>query len=179
MSDLIVIAYDDEETGRQAFAALAAMQKVHTITLEDAAFAVKDAKGKIKVKQTLENQFTGASVVWGSFWGLLIGLLFLSPIFLGVIGALIGAVLGKTTDLGIDNKFIKEVGNSLDPGGSALFMLIAQAAPDKAVAQMQPFGGRIFQTSLAKEDEEKLKAALSHEQVKAAVDETIDLEAAE
>lgn len=176
MSDLIVITYDDEETGRQAFAALADMQKMQILKLEDAALAVKDAKGKVKIKQTLENQYTGAAAVWGGFWGLLIGLLFLSPLFWGVIGALMAAAMGKTADLGIDNKFIKQVGNSLDPGGSALFMLIAQATPDKAVEQMQKFGGTVFQTSLSRDDEEKLKAALAHDQVKAAVDETIELD---
>ncbi len=176
MSDLIVITYDDEETGRQAFAALADMQKRQILKLEDAALAVKDAKGKVKVRQTLENQYTGATAVWGGFWGLLIGLLFLSPLFWGVIGALMGAVLGRTADLGIDNKFIKEVGNSLDLGGSALFMLIVQVTPDKAIEQMRKFGGDVFQTSLSSEDEEKLRAALTHDQVKAAAEETVELE---
>lgn len=176
MSDLIVITYDDEQSGRNAFDALANMQKTQILTLEDAAFAIKDQKGKVKVKQTLENQYTGAAAVWGGFWGLLIGLLFLSPIFWGVIGALLGAVLGKSADIGIDNKFIKEVGNSLDPGGSAVFMLIVQATPDKALQELQKFGGHVFQTSLSSEDEEKLKAALEHDQVKDAVHETIELE---
>jgi uncharacterized membrane protein len=178
MSDLIVITYDEEETGRQAFAVLADMQKMQIISLEDAALAVKDAKGKVKVKQTLENQYTGASAVWGGFWGLLIGLLFLTPVFLGIVGALLGAALSKTADLGIDNKFIKEVGNSLNPGGSALFLLVVKVTPDKALEQLQQFGGTVFQTSLSHEDEEKLKAALAHEQVKTAVDETIELEPA-
>jgi uncharacterized membrane protein len=176
MSDLIVITYDDEPTGRSAFAALADMQKRKIISLEDAALAIKDQKGKIKVKQTLENQYTGAAAAWGGFWGLLIGLLFLSPIFWGVIGALLGAALGKSADLGIDNKFIKEVGNSLDPGGSAVFMLVVKATPDKAVEEMQKYGGHVFQTSLSTEDEEKLKAALEHDEVKDAVHETIELE---
>lgn len=178
MSDLIVITYDDEETGRAAFAALGHLQKTHLITLEDAALALKDQKGKVKIKQTLEGQYTGASAVWGGFWGLLIGLLFLNPLFWGIIGALMGAIMGKTSDLGIDNKFIEDVGDSLDPGGSALFILILKATPDKVVEEMQKYGGHLFQTSLSTEDEAKLRTALEHDQVKAAAEQSLDLEPA-
>ena len=146
------------------------------LTLEDAALATKDEKGKVKVKQTLENAHTGSAAVWGGFWGLLIGLLFLAPIFWGLMGALLGALLGKTTDIGIDNKFIKEVGDSLDPGGSALFMLVVEATPDKVLPELQKYGGTVYQTSLSNEDEENLKKALEHEQVSASADEMLELE---
>ena len=146
------------------------------ITLADAAVAVKDPKGKVKVKQTLENQISGSSAIWGGFWGLLIGLLFLAPIFWGLLGALMGYLLGKAGDVGIDNKFIKEVGESLDPGQSALFMLVVEATQDKVMDAMSEFGGEVYQTSLSKEDEEKLKKALEHENVSAAADEMVELE---
>ena len=178
MSDLVVITYDTEQTGRDAFDELANLQKMQLLELEDAALAVKDDKGKVKVKQTLENQVSGSSAVWGGFWGLLIGLIFLAPIFWGLMGALLGYIFGKGTDIGIDNKFIKQVGESLDPGGSALFMLVIKATPDKVLEQMQKFGGEVYQTSLSNEDEEKLKKALEHENVKDAADETLELEEA-
>ena len=177
MSDLIVITYDKEQTGRDALDELANLQKMQLLELEDAALAVKDEKGKVKVKQTLENQVAGSSAVWGGFWGLLIGLIFLAPIFWGLMGALLGYIFGKGTDIGIDNKFIKQVGESLDPGGSALFMLVIKATPDKVLEQMQKFGGEVYQTSLSNEDEEKLKKALEHEDVKGAAHDTLDLEA--
>jgi uncharacterized membrane protein len=128
MSDLIAITYADEASGRGAFEELDRLQKMEVLTLEDAALAIKDQKGKVKVKQTLENAHAGSAAIWGGFWGLLIGLLFLAPIFWGLMGALLGGILGKTTDIGIDNKFIKEVGDSLEVGGSALFMLVAKVA---------------------------------------------------
>lgn len=175
MSDLIVITYDTEQTGYDALAELGRLQKMEVLQLEDAAVAVKDQKGKVKVKQTLENQITGSGALWGGFWGLLIGLLFLAPIFWGIFGALLGAIFGKATDIGIDNKFIKEVGDSLDPGGSALFILVVKATPDKVLPELQKFGGEVYQTSLSNEDEEKLKKALEHKDVKAAADEMVDL----
>jgi uncharacterized membrane protein len=67
MSDLIVITYDTEQTGRDAFNELANLQKMQVLELEDAALAVKDDKGKVKVKQTLENHVSGSSALWGGF----------------------------------------------------------------------------------------------------------------
>jgi uncharacterized membrane protein len=176
MSTLIALTYDKEENGRTVFAKLGELQKQQLLQLEDAALAVKDAKGKVKVKQTLENQLTGTSTLWGGFWGLLIGLLFLAPVFWGLFGALMGFIAGKTGDVGIDDKFIKDVGNSLEPGGAAVFMLVLEATTDKVLDALSPYGGRVFQTSLSKEDEEKLKQALEHENVADSADETLDLE---
>ena len=176
MSDLIAITYDDQASGRAAFDALPEMQKMEILTLEDAALAYKDEKGKVKVKQTLENQRTGSLATWGFFWGFFIGLLFGGPLFWGLATALLGAILGKTTDLGIDNKFIKEVGNSLEPGGSALFLLIAKATPDKVLPEMEKFGGHVYQTSLSDEDEENLRKVLEHGNVKEAAADNLDIE---
>ena len=69
MSTLIAITYEDDRTFK-ALDKLGEMMKMQLITLEDAAVATKDAKGKVKVKQTLEKQQTGTAAVWGGFWGL-------------------------------------------------------------------------------------------------------------
>ena len=176
MATLIAITYDKEKTGFDALDKLAELSKMQLITLADAAVAVKDQKGKVKVKQTLENQVSGGSAIWGGFWGLLIGLLFLAPIFWGLMGALLGYIFGKASDVGIDNKFIKQVGESLDLGQSALFIMVVEATTDKVLEEMSAFGGQVYQTSLSKEDEEKLKQALEHDNVSAAAEEMVELE---
>ena len=158
MSTLIAITYDTADKANQALEKLSELQNMKLVSLEDAAVAVKDQRGKVKVTQTLEKMHTGISALWGGFWGLLIGLLFLAPIFWGLFGALMGALFAKGRDLGIDNKFIKEVGDSLDPGGSALFMLVAKAIPDKVIPELQKYGGTVYQTSLSNEDEANLKS---------------------
>ncbi len=176
MSTLIAIVYDKEQTGFDALDELGQLQKMELIQLADAAVATKDKKGKVKVKQTLENQVTGTAALWGGFWGLLIGLLFLAPIFWGLIGALLGYIMGKSSDVGIDDKFIKDVGESLDIGQSALFMLVVEATTDKVLDAMSKFGGKVYQTSLSNEDEEKLKKALEHGSVSDAADEMVELQ---
>jgi uncharacterized membrane protein len=87
-----------------------------------------------------------------------------------------GYIAGKAGDIGIDDKFIKQVGDSLESGGAALFMLVIKATPDKVLEQMQKFGGDVYQTSLSNEDEEKLKKALEHDNVKDAAHDALDLE---
>ena len=176
MSTLIAITYDPADKAKEVLEEVSQMQKMQLITLEDAAVAVKDQKGKVKVTQTLEKMATGSSVTWGFFWGFLIGLIFMAPIFWGLFSALFAGLLGKGRDLGIDNKFIREVGDSLDPGQSALFLLVVEATADKVLPEMAKFGGKVFQTSLSNEDEALLKEALENEQVSAVAEETLDLE---
>jgi uncharacterized membrane protein len=135
MSDLIAITYE----GQKAFDALAKLgelQKMKLIELEDAAVATMNEKGKVKIKQTLESQRTGASATWGFFWGFLIGLIFGGPLFWGLFTALLAGLMGKATDIGIDNNFIKEVGESLATGDSALFLLVRKITPSKKLWNM-------------------------------------------
>jgi len=176
MSTLIAITYDDKQTGTQAFNALDSLQKQQVLKLEDAAFVVKDAKGKVKVTQTLEKRYLGTVTTWGFFWGFLIGLIFGGPLFWGLFTALLSRIFGKRTDVGIDNQFIKDVGDSLEIGGSAVFMLVIEATQDKVLPEMEKYGGHVYQTSLSDEDEEKLRKALEHDEVKDAAGESLDLE---
>ena len=177
MSDLIAITYEDQ-SAYQALGKLGELQKMKLIELEDAAVAEMNQKGKVKVKQTLENQHAGTAATWGFFWGFLIGLIFGGPLFWGLFTALLGGLLGKTTDLGVDNKFIKEVGNSLEPGQTALFILVIKATPDKVLPEISQFGGSVYQTSLSNEAEEQLRKALEHDDVKPAVEDTLEIEEA-
>ena len=175
MSDLIAITYHGN-TAFDALAKLAELQKMELIHLDDAAVATMDEKGKVKIKQTLESQRTGMAATWGFFWGFLIGLIFGGPLFWGLFTALLSGIIGKRTDIGIDNQFIKEVGESLDPGDSALFLLVRDVTPDKVMPELVKFGGTVYQTSLSMEAEENFRKALEHEHVNDAAGEMVDLE---
>ena len=178
MPDLVVIAYDSEETGFEALDVADRLQKRELLRLIDAAVVVKDQQGTVTIKQTLEHRKTGPAAAWGGFWGLLVGLLFGGPILLGIVGAILGALIGKSQDLGIDNKFIQEVGESLEPGNSALCMLVLEAKEDRVLDEMRQMGGTVFQTSLSKENEEKLRQALENDDLREAAEDSLDLEPA-
>jgi uncharacterized membrane protein len=141
--------------------AIKGLQKQELIKLEDAAIVVRRQDGKAKVKQA--QSLVGAGALGGAFWGMLIGLLFWAP-WLGLaIGALSGAIAGHFTDVGIDDKFIKEVGDTIEPGHSALFLLIYQWTEDRVMDALDEFDAEVLRTSLSAEDEAKLREAFHHE----------------
>ncbi|MGL5081278.1 MAG: DUF1269 domain-containing protein [Microcoleaceae cyanobacterium] len=163
MSNLVAIAYDDEFKAEEVRLTLIKLQREHLIELEDAAVVVKDKEGKIKLKQAMNLPATGA--VSGGFWGLLIGTLFLSPLLGAAVGAASGALGGALTDIGVDDKFMKELGETLQPGTSALFVLIRKVTPDKVLEEVAPYGGKVIQTSLSKDEETQLQETLSKHNV--------------
>ncbi|MFO7683567.1 MAG: DUF1269 domain-containing protein [Chloroflexota bacterium] len=155
MSDLIVFAFKTETGAAEMRDALNRMQKEHLIQLEDAAVVVRRQDGKVKVKQAVS--LVGAGALGGAFWGMLIGLLFFMPWLGMAAGALGGALGGKFNDIGVDDKFIKQVGSTIEPGHSALFLLVQSATADKVLPQLAHFDATVLQTSLSAENEAKLR----------------------
>lgn len=160
MADLIAVTFDDESTAFELRAELAKLQKEYLIAMDDVVVVTRDEKGKVKLHQAVN--LTAAGAVGGSFWGLLIGMLFLNPLLGMAVGAGAGALSGKLTDIGIDDKFMKELGENLPKGGSALFTLVKRSTPDKVIERLEPFRGKgkIMRTSLSKESEDELRAFL-------------------
>jgi len=159
MSNLVVIGYDDPFKAEEVRLKLRKMQKDYLIDLEDAVVAVKNEKGKVKLHQAVN--LTAAGAVGGGFWGSLIGLIFLNPLLGAAVGAAAGAVSGALTDVGVDDKFMKELAATMTPGSSMLFVLVRKATPDKVLAELEGSGGKVLKTSLSHDDEAKLQAALS------------------
>jgi len=158
MSDLIVAGFEQQYQADEVLTALVKLQKEHLIDLEDAAIVVKDAEGKVKIKQAMN--LVGAGAIGGGFWGLLFGTLLFSPILGAAVGAAAGALSGKFTDIGIDDNFIKELGETIKPSTSALFVLVKRATPDKVLAEIKPYNPKILRTSLSADDEAQLRTAL-------------------
>ena len=141
------------------------MQKDFLIDLEDAVVAVKDGKGKIKLHQAVN--LTAHGAMSGGFWGALIGLIFLNPLLGIAMGATAGAVSGALTDVGINDRFMKELAAGMPAGSSALFVLVRSVTPDRVLEELKGTGGKVLKTSLTHEDEAKLQAALSASKPKA------------
>jgi uncharacterized membrane protein len=159
MSDLVVITFPTEAKAEEVRQKLLAMQKEYLLELGDAVVAVKDAKGNIKLNQMINT--TAAGAVTGAFWGTLIGLIFLMPLAGAALGAASGAVSGALTDLGIDNKFMKETATAIQPGTAALFVLVRRVTADKVLERLKGEGGTVLKTSLDHTKEAALQAALA------------------
>ena len=159
MSTLVVVGYDDQFKAEEVRLTLLKLQKDYLIDMEDAVVAVKDPKGEVKLHQAVN--LTKAGAVSGGFWGSLIGLIFLNPLLGAAVGAAAGAVSGALTDVGINDKFMKDLAGTMKPGSSVLFVLVKKSTPDKVLDEIKGTGGKILKTSLSHEDEAKLQAALS------------------
>lgn len=159
MATLVVIDYDSEVKAEEVRLALLKMQKEYLIDIADAVVVVREENGKIRLRQMYNMTATGA--VSGGFWGTLVGLLFLNPLFGMAVGAAAGAVSGALTDVGIDDKFMKNLAETIKPGSAALCVLIRRMTADRVVEEIQQFGGTLIKTNLSHEDEEKLRAALA------------------
>jgi uncharacterized membrane protein len=158
MSDLIAVAYPDQATAEKVRDELARLTREHVIEIEDAVVVTRDASGKVKLHQTVNP--AGAGAAGGALWGGLIGLIFLAPLLGAAIGAAAGAATGAVTDPGIEDNFMRELGQSLPEGGAAVFALVRQVTPDKVIPRISEYGGKVLQTSLSNESEQRLQEAL-------------------
>ncbi|WP_327085162.1 DUF1269 domain-containing protein [Nonomuraea sp. NBC_01738] len=158
MSHLIAIAYPDVATAQTVRDRLVDLQKQNLIAMEDVVVVERKDDGKIKLHQATST--TGFGAASGALWGGLIGLIFLMPLLGMALGAGAGALGGKMTDIGVDDDFMKRLGEKLEPGTAALFVLVSQSTPDKVVPEIAQYGGDIMQTSLSREAEAHLREAV-------------------
>jgi uncharacterized membrane protein len=160
MSDLIVVGFDDEATAFELRAALVKLQKQYLLEMEDAVVVTRSQEDKVALHQAVNLTATGA--VGGGMWGALVGLLFLNPLLGAAVGAGAGALSGKFTDIGINDGFMTEIGKTLPKGGAAVCVLVRKMTGDKVLEELGAFKakGRVMQTSLTHEQEEKLKALI-------------------
>jgi len=159
MATLVVIGYENELKAEEVRLTLLKLQKEFLIDLIDAVVVVRDAKGKVRLRQL--HDLTAAGAVSGGFWGALVGLIFLNPLFGMAIGAAAGAVSGALSDVGIDDNFMKKLAETLTPGHAALCVLIRQMTADRVVEEIQKFGGTVIKSNLCHENEAKLREALA------------------
>ena len=160
MSTLVAVLFEDDTTAFDMRTALMKMQKQYLIDMEDAVVVIKNQNGAIKLDQIIN--LTAAGAVGGGFWGMLIGLLFLNPLLGAAIGATAGAVSARFKDIGINDQMMRDLAQSFKPGSSALFVLLRRMTADKVLEGLKPFSGKgkVFQTSLNKDDEAALRASL-------------------
>ena len=162
MSHLVVLTFLDTEQAGQAFEALKQAQRSGHLKIDDAAVVVKQASGKVEIKNQLD---TG--VKRGAVSGGVIGLLLASVFFplAGLaIGAIGGALVGKSLGKDVDQKFVRDVTETMKPGTSALFLIGSSGDPAVAIGALRPFQGTIYQTTLLTETVEALHEVLKNKE---------------
>ena len=162
MSNLIVLTFDDPNEAEKVRETIRSGQKHDLIKLDDSAIVVKDEDGQVHIKNEMDRGVK-VGIAGGGLLGLWIGFIFGGPIGMLAVGALGGALVGASTDLGLQKKFIKEVAEAIKPNSSALFIIVRDSNPNAAVAALKPYEGEVYYTSLDPEAEETIRRVLKTE----------------
>lgn len=157
MSELIVATFTDEATADAAMDALRGV-KHQGLVIDDAAIVRKDADGKTRVKNSLDEATVGGAAV-GGLLGAIFAVFF--PLAGLVGGAVGGALVGHSLGHHIDKSFVDDVSKQLEAGQSALFVLLSSEHAGAVIAALRPIeGGTVVQTTLDPELEQALAEAL-------------------
>ena len=98
----------------------------------------------------------------GGFVGTLVGLIILNPVVAligGITGTALGAVLGTLKEIGIEESFMKDLAEEMRVDSSSLFIVTRRGDPQKIMAALKPYKGKILCNALVHQDESKLKVA--------------------
>ncbi len=156
MATLTVLKFNEADAAEKALESLQQLRTEHVVSIADAAVVSWPADRKSpKTRQAVNT--TGVGALGGTFWGMLVGLLFMVPLLGAVVGAVGGAISGALTDIGIDDRFINQIREQVQPGTSALFLLSATEAPDRVAEALSQYNPTLLSTNLSREQEEKLR----------------------
>lgn len=161
--NLVVITFDSEDRAEVVLETMKSSQKHGFINLEDTVVVKKDEDGKIHSKNAMDKT-TKEGIVGGGLVGMFLSLMFLGPIGLvgaAVIGGVVGGGFGALLKKGVDKDFIKDVEKSLQPGTSAIFLVVRKADVEVAMAALRQFDGKVLQSTLPEDAEEELERALN------------------
>jgi uncharacterized membrane protein len=167
MADLVVLGFSTTEIAEDVWKLGPTLEKDGFVDLEDSALVWREKDGRVCIQQavpmtTKVGAATGA--VGGAFWGLLLGLLLENPaIGLGVgtaLGGAAGAASGALLDIGLDPDFICRIGEQLQPGTAAVFVLARRATPDRVIEVLKDFHPVVLHTNLSRDREDELVKAL-------------------
>jgi uncharacterized membrane protein len=159
MAHLIAMTFDGETAAANALKSLRQLEQSADLDLEDTAVLVKDSNGEIKS----HNELSGATekgLVAGGLVGAVLGFAF--PVAGVLLGAGGGALVARFLRTGIDPGFAKEVGAALQPGGSALVLIVRQGTPELVLSALRAYRGQVYQTTLPPELEQELRKSLQH-----------------
>jgi uncharacterized membrane protein len=167
MGSLVVVGFPKAEEAEQVRRELVDIQREQLIALEDAVVVEHDAEGQVHLRQAIN--LTAAGALGGGFWGTLVGLLFLNPVLGAAVGAGVGAASGSLSDIGINDGFMRELGETLPSGSAALCLLVREATPDRVIERLCAHAphATLLRTNLSHTDEDQLRELLERARLQA------------
>jgi uncharacterized membrane protein len=162
MATLTAWRFQTPEGADVALQSLQRLEAQQLIEVQDAAVVTWEPGWKKPRTHDIHDTTRGGAM-GGGLWGLLFGLIFFVPILGMAIGAATGALVGSLADVGISDKFIKQVRDRVTPGTSALFLLTSNAVIDRVQAEIGHMDAELISTNLSAEQEARLREAFANE----------------
>jgi uncharacterized membrane protein len=158
--EMIVVSFDDENRADEVLNTFKRMEDMAVVDLKSGAVVVRDAEGKVTIKETSDFD-AKQGAIGGAIAGAVLSLLGGSLVKGAILGAAGGAIAGKVIDLGLDDDFLKEIGDSLGTSSSAVVAMVDFDQVDQAMEELDKFeGGTILHHTLDADVYEKLSTAV-------------------
>jgi len=160
VATVTVLSMPTPDGAANALSVIQGLQKQQLIKVLDAAIVSWPVGKKSPATRQLVSMLQ-VGALGGMFWGLLLGVIFMTPLFGMALGAAMGALGGAFRDYGIDDDFINKVRSQVKEGTSALFLMTTDAVLDRVADAMRAVKFEIISTNLSKEQEQKLREAFA------------------
>jgi len=160
-NNIVVLGFKNQYGAEAMLEDIEKWQEEGLIELEDAVIASRGVGGEVQIEQT--HKQGGRFALRGGGAGLLAGLLLGGPI-VGLVGGIAaGGIAGALKDYGLDDAFVEEVSEWVQPETSALFLLVKEAKADEVLERLRTYGAMVLTSTLAPEQEKRLRQALEVE----------------
>ena len=159
--EMLVVSFPGEGTADEVLTSLRSLESEATVDLESSAVIVHRENDKVSIRESKDYDAQQGALI-GAAGGLLLGALFGKGAIKGaLLGAGAGAVSGEFIDMGLDDEFLKEVGEQLSVGHSAIVAMVDFTHMEAAMEELNRFdGGTILQHELSDEAYQMLSEAV-------------------
>lgn len=158
--EFVVLGFDSRELAEEARSLGAELDRERVLQLDGAALAYRRDDGRVELVQPMRLSQAGAAS--GAVAGTVLGMLLLEPVLFAAVGAAAGAAGGGLSALGLNQWFLRQVKEALEPGRAALFLIVSDSAePQKAIDALRPLAPRVLHTTLDPAAEQRLLAAFT------------------
>lgn len=168
--EILAIVLDKPTRAEQVLLSLAHLQSEGKVQMHDAVIVAKDDEGRVRVVETVDVTPAKGALA-GGWWGLLGSLLVGGPAGIAVIlgGAAAGALYGKLVDRGLEDHWVQDMAQWIDPSSSALLLLVESGFSPDVIEELRRFEGtgEVAYTTLPDGTKAEIEEALSgveHEQ---------------
>ena len=161
-NNIVVLGFKNQYGAEGMLKDIQRWQEEGLIELEDAVVASRGPGGDVQIEQT--HKQGGRFALRGGGAGLLAGLLLGGPILGLAVGAAAGGIAAALKDYGLDDTFVEEVSQWVQPETSALFLLVKEAKAEEVLERLRSYGAVVLTTTLAPAQEKRLRQALAEEE---------------